>query len=429
MSKYKQFIFKRYSFDKASGLLELFYGYDEELEFKETYKFDFDFTPYNEELLDRAIQTLFFVAGVSYYKAYVAEEIVINNGEVDTELAKYLSNTYERGLGEFFYVNKLDPRSKVIFPINSDVLGPIEVSELEGKLIGLGGGKDSLVSVELTRDQPKVATWSLNHRSQLEPLVSSVGLPHFYVEREWDSKLSSLNSSGAYNGHVPISAIFSCVGTIVGILSGYKELIVSNESSASEPNLVYKGLEINHQYSKSLRYEKDYQELLRHLFGDSISYYSFLRPLSELKIAEVFSKIGFQKYRGVFSSCNRAFRHGEDHMFWCGECAKCAFVFLILTPFIDRSELESIWDGKNLLLDSGLDGTYRQLLGIEGDKPLDCVGEIKEARTAMRLAQEKYPELAKYVFDIPVDYDYSSWSEDSMPKEIFETLKSKLTNL
>jgi hypothetical protein len=424
MSKYNQFIFKRYEFDKSTGRLQLYYGYDEALEFCESYHFDFDFIDYDEAALERALQLLFFIAGVSYYKLYLAPEIIVSAGQIDQPLATFLGKTYNRGLGEFFYVNKLDPKSVITFPVNSDGLEPTTIKDMGGQLIGLGGGKDSLVSIELLRGQPKVATWSLNHRSQLEPLVARVGLPHYFVGREWDQQLAELNKQEALNGHIPISAIFSCVGNIVGILSGHRDLVVSNESSASEPTLHYQGVDINHQYSKSLEYEQDFQACLQHLFGDSLRYYSFLRPFSELRIAELFADLGFDKYLGVFSSCNRAYRHGEHQMFWCGECAKCAFVCLILTPFVESSKLLSIWGGKNLLLEPTLENTYRQLLGIEGDKPLDCVGEVKEARAAMRLAQKLYPELNKYEFDIPSDYNFRAWSEHAMPNEVYKVLKS-----
>ena len=63
------------------------------------------------------------------------------------------------------------------------------------------------------------------------------------------------------------------------------------------------------------------------------------------------------------------------------------------------------------------------LLGIEGDKPLDCVGDIKESRAAMRLAFEQYPELKdKYHFDIPEDYDFRAISTHEMPDELYRVL-------
>jgi hypothetical protein len=246
------------------------------------------------------------------------------------------------------------------------------------------------------------------------------------VEREWDRALLEHNKQGAYNGHVPFSAILACLGTVVAILSGYRDFVVSNENSSNEPTLSYQGVPINHQYSKSIEFEQDYQEHLARCFGEGLRYYSFLRPLSELRIAELFAKVGFDKYKDVFSSCNRAFTHDSHRMFWCGECPKCAFVFLALTPFVERSNLENLFHGKNLLLDPALEPMYRRLLGIEGDKPLDCVGEIKETRSAMRLAQAIYPELAKYQFDIPETYNYKTLAPHSMPGEIYKVLLEAL---
>ena len=210
----------------------------------------------------------------------------------------------------------------------------------------------------------------------------------------------------------------------MAILSGYRDVVVSNESSASEPNLTYKGVAINHQYSKSLEFERDLQNYLAHQFTDGPRYYSFLRPFTELRISDFFAKIGFEKYKDVFSSCNRAFTDDSQHLFWCGICPKCAFVFLALTPFIPREKLESLWGGKNLLLDPGLEYTYEQLLGIEGDKPFECVGEVKEARAAMELAKKQYPQLEKYQYEIPENYDYRELGPHSMPPEVFSVLKS-----
>ncbi len=419
--KYQKFIFKNYEFDASSGILNLYYSYDDTINFVETYVFDFPLKQYDEQAAKRAIEILFFVAGVSYYKTYLAKEIVVESGLIDAPTASFLERTYQRGLGEFFYINRLSPNTPVTFPVNSESLPTVNHSSRTGLLIGLGGGKDSLVSVEILRNQPNAATWSLGHKEQLEPLTKKIGLPHFWVQRTWDKTLLEHNKLG-YNGHVPISAIFACVGTIVSVLSGYLDVVVSNEQSAGEPNLVYQGIEINHQYSKSPQFEKDYQGLLHIKFGESTRYYSLLRPLSEVYIAKIFSKIAFQKYKSLFSSCNKAFTHSSNSMSWCGDCPKCAFTFLIFTPFIDKAELESIFGGKNLLLSEALEPTYRQLLGIEGTKPLDCVGEIKESRFAMRLAQEIYPELSKYVFDIPDSYNYTKMSAHFMPEEIYPEL-------
>ncbi len=431
MSAHQQFIFDSYRFDVDSGTLTLHYAIDETLRFTETYRFDFPFASYDPAVLDRAIQSLFFVAGVSYYKTFVPPEIVVRNGQIDAPMAAFLGKTYRQGLGEFWYVNRLDPHTPVHFPVTADEpLAPTTATG-RGMVVGLGGGKDSLVTVELLRSQGvNIATWSLNHRPQMTPLVTRVGLPHYWVEREWDPQLFALNKQGAYNGHVPISAIFACVGMIVAILSGRRDTVVSNEQSANEASFNYKGASINHQYSKSQEFERDFQQHARRLFGDSVRYYSFLRPFSEVRIGELFARIAFDGYKDVFSSCNRAYIHGSTHMSWCGECPKCAFTFLILTPFVPRQELEVLWGGKNLLLDPSLKPTYRKLLGIEGDKPLDCVGEVKESRAAMRLAQKQYPELKKqYHFDLPAEYDFRAAASHEMPPEIHQLLARALASL
>ncbi len=428
MSKYQSFVFKSYAFDPNSKVLSLQYGYDDSLLFTETFKFDFDFVDYDPAVLDRACQLLFFIAGVSYYKAYVAPKIRIEAGELDEQTATFLRKTYQKGLGEFFYVNQLDPSTSIPFQATtSKTLNMLSVNGA-GQLVGLGGGKDSLVSIELLRGQTNLATWSVGHKSQLTPLVKRIGLPHFWVERTWGRQLLALSEQDALNGHVPISAIFACVGSVVAILSGKRDVVVSNEQSANEPTLEYNGVPINHQYSKSQEFEIDFQAILQHYFGDTLRYYSLLRSYSELYISELFSKVGFEKYKDVFSSCNRAFIHTSDHMSWCGECPKCAFVFLALTPFIERSELENLW-GKNLLLDPSLEPTYRQLLGIEGDKPLDCVGEVKESRSAMQLAFGTYPELKnKFTFEIPSDYNWQTPGPNELPAEIYDILQTSLQN-
>jgi len=428
--KYRQFIFEDYTFDTASQTLSLHYSFEGRVPFTETYHFDFPFGRYDTAVFDRACQQLFFIAGVSYYKAYLAPEIVIKKGQMDQVMAEFYAKTYQGGLGEFFYVNQLDPSTLIPFTANTDQpLKPLPASKGSGVLIGLGGGKDSLVSVELfKKSDTDIATWSLNHRPQLTPLVGRVGLPHYFVERTWDPTISEHGARGAYRGHVPISAIIGACGVIVALLTGRRDTTVSNELSANEPTLHFNGVAINHQYSKSAEFEADYQALLAHLFEGGPRYYSFLRPLSELRIAELFYKTkGLTRYQGVFSSCNRAYAHGTTHIFWDGTCPKCAFFYLAMAPFAQETELAPIFDGKNLLREPELEQTYRQLLGIAGDKPLECVGEVKESRTAMRLAQGHDSSLQeKYQFKIPSSYNYKALGKHLMPPEIYALFTTAL---
>ncbi|HTE57358.1 MAG TPA: endonuclease domain-containing protein [Verrucomicrobiae bacterium] len=425
-NKYNQFIFEDYQFDENTKILKLQYAFDDALKLTETYKFDFDFAQYNQATLDRAFQLLFFMAGVSYYKMYIPSEIVVRRGQLDRPLASFFSKTYQRGLGEFWYENQLDPRTPVTFPITTNVIKEAHHTGT-GPLASVGGGKDSLVAIELLRPKHSdLATWSVNHRPQLTPLVERIGLPHKWVERQWDKQIMELKEKDALNGHIPISAIFACVGTVVAILTGKRDVVMANEQSANEPTLHYQGVAINHQYSKSEEFEQDFQAVLTLFFGDSIRYYSLLRPFSELRIAEFFARLSFEKYKDVFSSCNRAYIHTSDRMSWCGECPKCAFIFLMLTPFIPRADLEKLWSGKNLLHDPKLEPTYEQLLGIAGEKPLECVGEVKESRAAMTMAQTVYPDLLKYHYELPPNYDYKTIYPSRMPEDMLRLAISQV---
>ena len=421
MNQYTTFIFKDYVFDQESKRLDLFYSFDDTLNFKESFVFDFPFSNYDHQVLDQALFNLFIMAGVSYFKAYPVDRILILKKGLTRKEADFFETTYQRGLGEYFYVNGLDPNRPISFDGELEEKPALNYSG-DGLMIGLGGGKDSLVVVEALKESGnKIKTWSLGHQELLLPLVNQVGLEHCFVQRTIDPLLIELNSKGALNGHIPISAIFSFVGIIVAILNGYSDVVVGNEASASESNLEYRGVLINHQYSKSIQYEKDFGELLRINFGSRLKYYSFLRPLSELRIGEIFAKNYFDKYKDLFSSCNRSYIHGNNHLYWCGECSKCAFMFLILSPFIDEHKLVSLWKGKNLLKDQTLIATYKELLGISGHKPLDCVGEIREARFAMNLAFEKYPDLKNiYKFDLDPSYDYRNIGPDLMPENIHQ---------
>ena len=191
---YKAFIFKSYNFDKQNKRLELVYSYDNKLTFTESFTFDFEYANYDEKVLDQAIQLLFFLAGISYYKAYIPQTIIIEKGEIDKKLQDFLQQTYQKGLGEFWYVNNLDPKTKVTFPTTMDSTKPNLNNEGDGLLVGVGGGKDSLVTIEMLRNVAPVTTWSVGHQKQLQKLVDTVDLPHLWVQREWDKQLLDLPS-------------------------------------------------------------------------------------------------------------------------------------------------------------------------------------------------------------------------------------------
>jgi len=83
--------------------------------------------------------------------------------------------------------------------------------------------------------------------------------------------------------------------------------------------------------------------------GAAPAYYSALRDRSELWVArEVAAR---PDYLATFMSCNRAFRQdpAAREATWCGECDKCLFTDLVLSPFVPRVRLEAIFAGREPL--------------------------------------------------------------------------------
>jgi hypothetical protein len=115
-----------------------------------------------------------------------------------------------------------------------------------------------------------------------------------------------------------------------------------------------------------------------------LDYFSLLRPLSELRIAAMFARS--ERFLPVFTSCNAAFRlDGRRRVDrWCGHCPKCRFVFLALAPFLSRDRVVEVFGG-DLLADPAQLAGYRELLGLTGHRPFECVGEVDECRAALQM--------------------------------------------
>jgi hypothetical protein len=229
----------------------------------------------------------------------------------------------------------------------------------------------------------EVGLFSVGDADAIRLTASVAGLPRLVVHRRLYPGLGELNRAGALNGHVPITAIVSCVALLVAALAGFDAVAMANERSASAGNLVFDGVEVNHQFSKSFAVERLLRAAVGEL-GGGVSIFSVLRPASELGIARAFARLS--GYHGVFTSCNAVFRldpslRGEG---WCCDCPKCRFVFLVLAPWLDPSELVGIF-GRDLLDDPSQFDGFALLTATGGAKPFECVGEEEESLAAIRL--------------------------------------------
>lgn len=376
------------SFDPNRGELLLHYALDQH-RFCERYVFPMQvaFSKVDQAAFDRSCRLLQLLAGISYYKAAIPERIVIDGPPLDAQTAAFVTGVYHHGLGEFAYRNDLDVRSR--FVLSGEPAGDsgpvVSPHRSSGIVVPIGGGKDSLVSVSLLEEAGRTfSTLSVGQSSLIESLAERMDQPHLRIGRFVDPNLFELNRRGAYNGHVPISAILAAAMLSASFLAPFNTVIMSNEASAEEGNLqLPDGFVVNHQYSKTLAFEQDFSALIEQTIVTGFEYFSLLRPLSEWAIARHFATL--DRYHPVFSSCNRNFRlQGHDGSRWCGRCPKCQFVFLMLATRLSPDALGDIF-GHNLLDEAEQVADFSALMGIDAHKPFECVGEVRESRAAMAL--------------------------------------------
>ena len=398
-SKAKTFRFTSYEFNTKEMTAFLRYAADE-IDFEEKLIFagaDQKLNPEQITAINHFLYYLHIAAGVSYYKAFIPDVIKIETRPLSESTARFFEKFYFNGLGEFAYRNKLDLKDRIRFPFDASTKPRLSTLNLKRRTaVPIGGGKDSAVTLEiLKRIQEPVMGVSVGQHNAIEEIAAIAEVPLFQIRRFLSPNLFELNKQGALNGHVPIVGILSFIFLVAAILYDFDAIAMSNERSADSGNMLYKGSEINHQWSKSSDFENTFQRLIKNEMTADIRYFSMLRPLSEFQIAQFFAAMA--KYHQAFSSCNRAYKIADRHKSkWCCECDKCRFVFLILSPFLRADELIKIFS-KNLFEEITNLEKYRELLGLEGYKPFECVGEFEESQAALYLLN-KSPDWA----DTPV---------------------------
>jgi hypothetical protein len=370
------------------GRVTLRYALDEEISFLEEFDLPLESRPSDadRDRVDGLLSLLHWVAGVSYYKTAVPPTVVCETGAPPPAAATLLEALYSEGLGELAYTNGLAGLPRPGFSRRS-AGGPQSSAEPPSPrrvLVPVGGGKDSAVAIEILRRAGlELALFSVGDAAPIARTVAVAGLPHLLARRRLDPGLPALNGSGALNGHVPITAIVSCVALLTAALRGYDSVAMANERSASSGNVGWDGIEINHQFSKGLRAERLLQAALAE-GASGVQLFSVLRPASELAIARAFARM--EPYHAAFTSCNAIFRtdpalRAES---WCCDCPKCRFVFLALAPFSTPEHLREVF-GSALLDDERQFGGFALLTATGGHKPFECVGEEQESIAAIRM--------------------------------------------
>ena len=321
---------------------------------------------------------------ISYWKITCSKKVEVLAGAFSQEQMLWWKNLYFHGLGEFFYTNGIQPDPEEFMELLSKgekiESGKQTLKEPSGCLIPIGGGKDSAVTLELLKKAGEPCTCCIiNPRGATWNTVFAGGYQQsdaYTIKRTLDKNMLELNKQGFLNGHTPFSALVAFSTTIAAYLKNIRYIVLSNEASANESTVL--GSSVNHQYSKSFAFEKDFHEYEAKYIESGTYYFSLLRPLSEFQIGRFFSSC--QAYHDIFRSCNVGSK--EDK--WCGHCSKCLFVFFILSPFISHDRLCEIF-GRDMLEDPEMIPIMDQLIGMVEEKPFECVGSREEVNTAISM--------------------------------------------
>lgn len=380
----------------------------------------------NNNLFNSIVFRLGLIELISYYKCICPKIIEVQAGYIDDYEQTWYKKLFYNGLGEFFHINNITISEEELFKfiIKGNQLDIDNINyNGKGNLIPIGGGKDSIVTLELLKDYDNKC-FMINPKQVHYDCAKD--LDSYVVKRVIDKNLLELNKEGYLNGHTPFSAIVAFISYLVAYLTNRKYIILSNEGSANEPTII--GTNINHQYSKTYEFEKDFYEYTKKYFKIDIKYFSLLRPIKEIQIAYLFSK--YKEYHNIFRSCNVGSK--SNPWIWCCNCPKCLFVFIILRAFLSKEELINIFK-ENLLDKKELEKSFLELIGQSETKPFECIGTIDEVKYAMnRIIKDDNSYLSnlykeKYYEDINIDLS-KIYYENNVEEEYLNILKEAINN-
>ena len=325
----------------------------------------------------------------TYWKTTCSPEIRVEAGPFDACQRDWLHELLMAGLGEYFWVNRVEFTAPDFLSVVSPLAGPPlprdeRLHSPDRVVVAMSGGKDSIVSWEVLSLGPaELLPLMLAPTPAARRVVALAGgAPAICVDRTIDEALRRRNAEGWPNGHTPFSSYLATLSVVCAALFGAGRVAFSNERSSNEANLRWLGRSINHQWSKSFAFEDSFRRYARRHIAAGVDYFSFLRPLYELQISRLFAETA-GRYREAFRSCNR----GQALDAWCGTCPKCLAIWTMLYPFVDESALHAAF-GKDMFSDAGLLSVALDLCTPDA-KPFECVGTREETLVAFHLAVRK----------------------------------------
>ena len=399
------------SISHSGPQLHMSFKYGSGLTFTTTYWYEFSLNELDERFGNSFMERIYFNCAMFEMVSLCSLDVsVIDLGKWKHLLTKKLEEAWKKltfyGLGEWRFKNNLPSWNAPSFlsEANDESHNPLTITEINQSaecLAFCSGGKDSLVSMKyLEAAKTPFATLAYCHS-----IYGQAGYQHDYIgnflkkcatsathhRRLWiydtfkDSPIvelvPELGISSIVRGLTQTyTSKFSALPIMLKY--GYTMMTVGHERSANIGNLIWSanGESINHQWEKSAEADILIGTYIKEELISNITYFSMLGPIHDPIIFYTLTK--HTKAVPYTNSCN--FKKP-----WCLRCPKCIYVWLGYAAFLSKELVTATFGDENLFDVDDNELWYRQLLGLTGHVPFECVGQPDEVRLLFKLCSSK----------------------------------------
>ena len=350
-----------------------------------------------DQVPDCIIEHAHVALGMSYWKAFVPCSYEIPYA-LDASAAEFWQATFTDGMGEFLLHNRVPFDCMPVFQAtatqNDSATSAGADAQPQGNriLLGMGGGKDSIVAAELARqadmDVVLFVMRTGDQTSNIQAVCDLTGMPLVECRRYLDAQLFELNKDPHYlNGHIPFSMMLAAVAGIAAHALGCTDFVVGNESSSDTSQGTWDGRCVTHQWSKTRDFERLYTRKLASMPGAS-GYFSMTRSLSSVGTCRIFARQ--PRYFEAFTSDSSQMRvGGASAPRWNPEAAKTLSTYALLAPWLEPADLTRIF-GFELTDVADVAQRFERMLDGE---VFDCVGTPSEIAYSIERAAGRHPGM------------------------------------
>jgi UDP-N-acetyl-alpha-D-muramoyl-L-alanyl-L-glutamate epimerase len=204
--KFERFSILAPDYDPATHRAVFHYAFDDELRFEEIWEFDPEGRgfrdPANPDTLRVILAHMAIALAPSYYKLSPTPRIVSEHLAISPAAKEFWKKFFTLGLGEYLYRNDIDPSFVGEFESNQGsqtLQSRIAFASSDRALVPMGGGKDSIVTVEAIRAlglEAEIVTIGRQPNPLHLSVIERTGYPHRFMRRTVDPRMIELAKSG-----------------------------------------------------------------------------------------------------------------------------------------------------------------------------------------------------------------------------------------